>query len=216
MALVRHMSCIIFSYRASPGHWGIHEERGDTCLGHHYISSIWHHACHADQGSKLLHTWMNQSMAPTTRRETSTRVANINAYRVRSACKMQQIARREEPYPSKGVSHRWMEAWCLTGCRIWAARYQRSFKKSLNTDISLWNSVLPQRSQFFWSHFFYLFIYLFWSFCLFLGPLPVAYGGSQARGPVQAVATGLCQSHSNVGSEPLFWSIPQLTAMPDP
>ena len=30
----------------------------------------------------------------------------------------------------------------------------------------------------------------------------VAYGGSQARGLIGAVASGLCQSHSNSGSEP--------------
>ena len=30
---------------------------------------------------------------------------------------------------------------------------------------------------------------------------PVAYGGPQARGLIGAVATGLCQSHSNAGSE---------------
>ena len=31
---------------------------------------------------------------------------------------------------------------------------------------------------------------------------PVAYGGSQAGGQIRAIATGLGQSHSNVGSEP--------------
>ena len=31
---------------------------------------------------------------------------------------------------------------------------------------------------------------------------PAAYGGSQARGLIGAVATSLCQSHSNAGSEP--------------
>ena len=29
----------------------------------------------------------------------------------------------------------------------------------------------------------------------------VAHGGSQARGPIGAVAAGLCHSHSNVGSK---------------
>ena len=32
--------------------------------------------------------------------------------------------------------------------------------------------------------------------------VPAAYGGSQARGLIGAVATSLRQSHSNVGSEP--------------
>ena len=43
---------------------------------------------------------------------------------------------------------------------------------------------------------------------------PAAYGGSQARGRIGAVATGLHQSHSNIGSEPSLR--PQLTVMLDP
>ena len=42
---------------------------------------------------------------------------------------------------------------------------------------------------------------------------PAAYGGSQARGRIGAVATGLRQSHSNAGSEPRLQPTPQLTAM---
>ena len=40
-------------------------------------------------------------------------------------------------------------------------------------------------------------------FCLFAfsRAAPTAYGGSQARGRIGAVATGLCQSHSNAGSD---------------
>ena len=37
-----------------------------------------------------------------------------------------------------------------------------------------------------------------------------AYGSSQARGIIRAVATGLCQSHGNAGSEL------QLTVTPNP
>ena len=44
---------------------------------------------------------------------------------------------------------------------------------------------------------------------------PAAYGGSQARGLIGAVATGLRQSHSNTGSEPRLQPTPQLTATPD-
>ena len=49
---------------------------------------------------------------------------------------------------------------------------------------------------------------------------PMAYGGSQARGPIRAVAAGLRQSHSNGGSEPRLrptpqLTTPQLTATPD-
>ena len=34
---------------------------------------------------------------------------------------------------------------------------------------------------------------------------PAAYGGSQARGRIGAAAAGLCQSHSNAGSELHLW-----------
>jgi len=44
---------------------------------------------------------------------------------------------------------------------------------------------------------------------------PAAYGGSQARGPIAAVAAGLRQSHSNAGSEPRLQPTPQLTATLD-
>ena len=40
-------------------------------------------------------------------------------------------------------------------------------------------------------------------FCfLFFRAVPVAYGGSQARGPKGATAAGLCHSHSNTKSKP--------------
>ena len=52
-------------------------------------------------------------------------------------------------------------------------------------------------------------------FCFLLfRATPAAYGGSQARGRIGAVATGLHYSHSNEGSE--LHLRPQLTAMPDP
>ena len=57
------------------------------------------------------------------------------------------------------------------------------------------------------------------SFFFFLGLFrssPAAYGGSQARGPIRAVATGLCQSHSNTGPKPPLWPTPQLMATLDP
>ena len=45
---------------------------------------------------------------------------------------------------------------------------------------------------------------------------PSAYGDSQARGLIGAVAANLRQSHSNVGSEPCLQTTPELTATPDP
>ena len=55
----------------------------------------------------------------------------------------------------------------------------------------------------------------FFFFCLFRAA-PAAYGGSQARGLIGAVAAGLRQSHSNVGSKPSLQPASQLTATPDP
>ena len=72
--------------------------------------------------------------------------------------------------------------------------------------------------------FIYLFIYFIFVFCLLVVVVvivaiswaaPSAYGGSQARGPIGAVATGLGQSHSNAGSEPRLQPTPQLRATPD-
>ena len=45
---------------------------------------------------------------------------------------------------------------------------------------------------------------------------PTAYGGSQVRGQIRAVATGLHHSHSHTRSELCLWSTPQLTATLDP
>ena len=58
-------------------------------------------------------------------------------------------------------------------------------------------------------------IFFFLSFCYFLWATPTAYGGSQARGQIGTVATGLRQGHSNAGSEPCLQPTPQLTATPD-
>ena len=52
----------------------------------------------------------------------------------------------------------------------------------------------------------YLFIFVF---CLFRAA-PAAYGGSQARGLIGAVAAGHSHSHSNAGSEPRLQPTPQL------
>ena len=57
--------------------------------------------------------------------------------------------------------------------------------------------------------------FFFLVFLLFLWAAPAAYGGSQARGLIGAVATGLRQSHSNVRSEPRLQPTPQLTATLD-
>ena len=63
----------------------------------------------------------------------------------------------------------------------------------------------------------FYFIYLFFlSFFAISWAAPSAYGGSQASGPIGAIATSLRQSHSNAGSEPCLQPTPQLMATPDP
>ena len=59
-------------------------------------------------------------------------------------------------------------------------------------------------------------LFFFFVFLLFLWATSAAYGGSQARGLIRAVATGLRQSHSNGGSEPRLQPTPQLMAILDP
>ena len=76
---------------------------------------------------------------------------------------------------------------------------------------SVWRADLKER----WIEFFYLLFIYFGLFAISKAG-PAAYGGSQARGQIGAVATSLRQSHSNAGSELRLRPIPQLTAMPDP
>ena len=52
-------------------------------------------------------------------------------------------------------------------------------------------------------------IFFLFCFCLFRAA-PMAYRGYQAKGPIRAVATSLCHSHSNLGSKPHLWPTPQL------
>ena len=61
-------------------------------------------------------------------------------------------------------------------------------------------------------------ILYYFFFCLFVysRATPTAYGGSQARRLIGAVAASLSHNHSNARSEPHLRPTPQLTAMPDP
>ena len=60
---------------------------------------------------------------------------------------------------------------------------------------------------------FLFFFLVFWSFCPFRAP-PMAYGGSQGRGLIRAVAAN--HSHSHAKSKPCLQPTPQFTATPDP
>ena len=66
-----------------------------------------------------------------------------------------------------------------------------------------------------WGKYGWIVICLFVCFLLFRAA-PLAYGGSQARGPIRATAAGLHHSHSISGSEPCLQPIPQLTAVLEP
>ena len=59
-------------------------------------------------------------------------------------------------------------------------------------------------------------IFFSFFFFFFLRVAPIAYGRSPTRGAIGAVVSSLCQSHSNVESEPHLWPIPQFVPMPDP
>ena len=62
---------------------------------------------------------------------------------------------------------------------------------------------------------FSLCLFFFFFFGLFRATL-VAYGCSQARGQIGAMATDLCHIHSNSGSKLCLRPTPQFMAMPDP
>ena len=57
--------------------------------------------------------------------------------------------------------------------------------------------------------------YILLFFFLLCRAAPAAYGASQARGPIGAVADGLHHNHSNARSEPPLRPTPQLTETPD-
>ena len=57
--------------------------------------------------------------------------------------------------------------------------------------------------------------YYYYYYCLFRAA-PTAYGGSQARGLIGAIAVGLHHSRSNTRSKLCLRPTPQLTATSDP
>ena len=61
----------------------------------------------------------------------------------------------------------------------------------------------------FFGKFFFNFFFL--SFCYLFRAAPTAYGGSQARGQIGAVAASIHHSHSSAESEPRLRPTPHLT-----
>ena len=57
--------------------------------------------------------------------------------------------------------------------------------------------------------------FILFYFAFIFRALPVAYGGSQARGLIGAIAAALHHSHSNTRSEPHLRPTPQLMATPN-
>ena len=74
-------------------------------------------------------------------------------------------------------------------------------------------NIVPLLSRHYWVFLFFEFIYLF---LFFFRAEPLAYGVSQARGQIRAVATGLCHSHSNMGFKLHLRATLELTATPEP
>ena len=67
-------------------------------------------------------------------------------------------------------------------------------------------------------YYYYYVLLLFYLFkiCGLFRAAPAAYGGTQARGRIGAVAASSHHSHSHAGSEPRVQPTPQLTATLDP
>ena len=94
----------------------------------------------------------------------------------------------EEPLCDRELSKSYNLLFCEE--RFWLALASSTFRKS-----KFLNKLPPKH------------------FCLF-GAAPTEYGGSQARGPIRAVAVGLRHSHAR--SKMSLQPTPQLRAMPDP
>ena len=62
----------------------------------------------------------------------------------------------------------------------------------------------------------YIYFFIFIFYFLLYRAASTAYGGSQARGLIGAIAASLRHSHSNARSQPRLQPTPQLKAMPDP
>ena len=67
----------------------------------------------------------------------------------------------------------------------------------------------------FLSFLLFFFFFFFFGLFAFSRDAPAAYRGSQARGLIRAVATGLHRSYSNARSEPHLRPTPQLLATLD-
>ena len=110
--------------------------------------------------------------------------------------------------------------WCVTTDQIVRGELIQALKVWAFTKmVTLKLAIAVYEPVFFLPHDFlpysFFFFFFFFVFCVFRAS-HMAYGGSQARGIIRAVAASLRQSCSNARSEPCLWPTPQLTAMLDP
>ena len=76
--------------------------------------------------------------------------------------------------------------------------------------VTRWFTMPNPKTVYNTNSFFVLFCFLFVYVCLFRAAC-MAYGGSQARGQIRAIAAGLRHSHSNMGPQLHLQPTPQLT-----
>ena len=108
--------------------------------------------------------------------------------------------------------------WPMFQCREWETSSSCGVAAAEGSEVSMTtgpkNLLAGLRSSVLWTSEWPNFYYYY--FLIILRATPMAYRGSQARGQITAVATGLHHSHSNARSEPYLLSTPQLMATPGP
>ena len=120
----------------------------------------------------------------------------------------------ESPQDSNWVPPPCTRAWKLSyssswgDCRAYLVRFQ-----SLRTTLLYFLACILLKTII---HSFICSIFFPASFFFFFRAAPTAYGGSQARGQIRAVAAGLRHSQSNARPKLGLRLTPQLMATPDP
>ena len=95
--------------------------------------------------------------------------------------------------------------------------FWNAFQMNLKLWITRWLFLHKgQYSPFATESVFFPFLFFLSFFLGLFRAIPMAYGSSQARGRIGALAAGLYHSCSNTGSKPFLRPTPQLTATLDP
>ena len=111
-----------------------------------------------------------------------------------------------------------MWLWCRLAAASLILIRSQAWEPPYTVGVDLKDKTNKETDFFFFFFFFFSFFLFFFFFGLFAfsRAAPGAYGDSQARGLNGAVATGLLQRSSNVGSKPHLQPTPQLMAPLDP